>query len=37
MRAKLDAWRKSVGAQLPTPNPSHDPEKDGSKKKAGNK
>jgi arylsulfatase A-like enzyme len=23
--AKLEAWRASVGAQLPTPNPDHDP------------
>ena len=25
LRAKLVAWRKSVGAQLPTPNPAYDP------------
>ena len=25
--AKLDAWRKEVGAQLPTPNPNYDPAK----------
>jgi len=25
MRAKLDAWRTDVGAQLNTPNPNHDP------------
>lgn len=28
LQAKLKAWRKAVGAQLPTPNPDHDPEKD---------
>ncbi len=28
LHAKLKAWRKAVGAQLPTPNPDHDPEKD---------
>jgi arylsulfatase A len=28
LRAKLEAWRRSVGAQMPTPNPDHDPEKD---------
>src|SRR5215217_7058650 len=27
LRAKLVAWRKSVGAQLPTPNPAYDPAK----------
>jgi arylsulfatase A len=26
--AKLRAWRKEVGAQMPTPNPNHDPAKD---------
>jgi arylsulfatase A-like enzyme len=26
--AKLKAWRQAVGAQLPTPNPEYDPEKD---------
>jgi len=25
LRAKLDAWRTSVGAQLPTKNPAYDP------------
>jgi hypothetical protein len=25
MREQLDAWLKSVDAQLPTPNPDHDP------------
>ncbi len=25
--AKLDAWRKEVGAQFPTPNPNYDPTK----------
>ena len=25
LRKKLDAWRKSVGALMPTPNPNHDP------------
>lgn len=25
LRQKLDAWRKQVGAQLPTPNPDYDP------------
>jgi arylsulfatase A-like enzyme len=28
LHAKLKAWRQAVGAQLPTPNPDHDPEKD---------
>ena len=28
MRMKLKAWRESVGAQLPTPNPDYDPTKD---------
>jgi len=28
MRAKLKAWRESVGAQLPTPNPDSDPAKE---------
>jgi arylsulfatase A len=26
--AQLRAWRKDVGAQMPSPNPSHDPAKD---------
>ncbi len=25
LRARFDAWRESVGAQMPTPNPRHDP------------
>ncbi len=25
LRARLHAWRQEVGAQMPTPNPSHDP------------
>jgi len=25
LRARLDRWRQDVGAQLPTPNPDHDP------------
>jgi len=25
LRAKLDAWRKAVGAQMPTSNPNYDP------------
>lgn len=25
LRARLHAWRKEVGAQMPTPNPKHDP------------
>jgi arylsulfatase A-like enzyme len=35
LREKLKAWRESVGAQLPTPNPDYDPAKDSqpSKKK----
>jgi arylsulfatase A-like enzyme len=28
LRAKLHAWRQSVGAQDPSPNPDYDPEKD---------
>jgi arylsulfatase A-like enzyme len=28
LKAKLDAWLESVGAQLPTPNPDHDPSRD---------
>ena len=28
LRAKLHAWRESVGAQDPSPNPDYDPEKD---------
>ena len=27
LRAKLAAWRKAVGAAMPTPNPNHDPAK----------
>jgi arylsulfatase A-like enzyme len=29
LRAKLHAWRESVGAQMPTPNPNYDPSKTG--------
>ena len=25
LHAKLDAWRRSIGAQMPTPNPDADP------------
>jgi arylsulfatase A-like enzyme len=25
LRARLHAWRQEVGAQMPTPNPKHDP------------
>ncbi len=28
LREMLHAWRKAVGAQMPTPNPKYDPEKD---------
>src|SRR5581483_8530826 len=28
LRARLAAWRKAVNAQMPTPNPDHDPVKD---------
>ena len=28
LHARLKAWRESVGARLPTPNPDHNPEKD---------
>ncbi len=31
--AKLDAWRKEVGAQFPTPNPNYDPTKNAPAKK----
>lgn len=27
LRVGLHAWRQEVGAQMPTPNPSHDPSK----------
>ena len=27
LRARLHAWREEVGAQMPTPNPKHDPTK----------
>ncbi len=27
LRDRLNAWRKEVGAQFPTPNPKHDPSK----------
>jgi arylsulfatase A-like enzyme len=33
MRAQLKAWRESVNAQLPTPNPDYDPVKDAQPKK----
>ena len=29
LRARLHAWRAEVGAQMPTPNPNHDPTKPG--------
>ena len=32
LRAKLDAWLKETSAQFPTPNPNHDPSKDGEKR-----
>lgn len=28
LRARLEAWRESVGAQMPTPNPAYEPGKD---------
>lgn len=37
LRTRLDAWLKSVDAQLPTPNPDADPSKDGPKKAAAKK
>jgi arylsulfatase A-like enzyme len=27
LRTRLHAWRREVGAQMPTPNPRHDPKK----------
>jgi len=33
LRDKLHAWRESVGAQMPTPNPNYDPSKPGRKTK----
>jgi hypothetical protein len=27
LRKRLDQWRDEVGAQMPTPNPKHDPSK----------
>jgi len=27
--SKLTAWRKQIGAQMPTPNPAYDPERSG--------
>jgi len=27
LRRRLDQWRKSVGALMPTPNPKHDPKR----------
>lgn len=32
LRKRLDEWRRSVGAQMPSPNPDHDPAKDRPKK-----
>jgi len=29
LRKRLDDWRKAVGAQMPTPNPDHDPARAG--------
>jgi arylsulfatase A-like enzyme len=38
LRDRLHRWRESVGAQMPTPNPNHDPSADGGPKpKANNK
>ena len=34
LRTKLDAWLQETGAQFPTPNPNHDPAKDGEKRGA---
>ncbi|NQT85646.1 arylsulfatase, partial [bacterium] len=33
LRDKLHAWRKAVGAQMPTKNPKHDPERNKRKKR----
>jgi len=33
LRQKLDAWRRKVGAQMPTPNSAYDPSKAGQAKK----
>jgi arylsulfatase A-like enzyme len=33
LRQKLRDWHKQVGAQMPVPNPNHDPDKDQAKKK----
>ena len=33
LREKLDAWLTQVGAQLPLPNPNHDPTQDGKPKR----
>ena len=33
LRARLEAWRTSVGAQRPVPNPAYDPEKDRPRRK----
>jgi len=27
LKLRLDRWRKNIGAQMPTPNPNHDPER----------
>jgi arylsulfatase A-like enzyme len=35
LRQKLHDWRVRVGAQMPTPNPAHDPDKDLPKKRQG--
>jgi len=37
LKTKLEAWRKKVGAQLPTPNPDYDAEKDKAQDKKGGK
>jgi len=34
LRDRLHAWRKAVGAQMPTPNPAYDPERDRPKQAA---
>ena len=35
MQNQLVAWRKAVGAKMPTPNPDHDPKQEGDFWKAG--
>jgi hypothetical protein len=37
LRAQLEAWRVSVGAQAPTPNPDYDDAKNALPRKAGRK